>query len=402
MQKPGRYFQALEKILLRLLIFLLPTQIGLHFWPAWAFVAGIRVDYLSPTIYLTDILIISLLIVSVINKTWYKRKNFWILIVGLIAFALINSLSASNPAGALLKWGKVAELVLLFFYTSYSSKEIRSVVVQTIPFSIIFFAAIGFAQIVLQRTIGGPFYWLGERSFTAMTPGIALYNFLGKLFLGPYSTFPHPNVFGAYMFVASYILIVLKNRKSFFDYFAILIGLVAAILSGSMAVYIGMFVVFILMFTGKVVKKFLKLMTIGAILLSFAFLLISPKLSPQHFSESIGRRLSLARVSAYMVSKEPLFGIGLNNFVVNLPVYASKDPSLWVLQPVHNIFLLTFVETGIVGLLLLGYLLHKSLRKKSYLVLSLVFVIVTGLFDHYWLTLQQPQILFALLVGLLW
>jgi len=35
----------------------LPTQLGFHFWPDWAMVMGRRLDYLSPTLYLTDITI---------------------------------------------------------------------------------------------------------------------------------------------------------------------------------------------------------------------------------------------------------------------------------------------------------------------------------------------------------
>ncbi|KKS80681.1 MAG: hypothetical protein UV56_C0012G0001, partial [Candidatus Woesebacteria bacterium GW2011_GWC1_43_10b] len=47
----------------RVLLFLLPLQIGKHFWPDWSLVFGIRVDYLSPVIYLTDILVLTLLLV---------------------------------------------------------------------------------------------------------------------------------------------------------------------------------------------------------------------------------------------------------------------------------------------------------------------------------------------------
>src|ERR1035437_5543578 len=40
-----------------LLILFLPTQFGKHFWPNSSFVFGLRLDYLSPTVYLTDIFI---------------------------------------------------------------------------------------------------------------------------------------------------------------------------------------------------------------------------------------------------------------------------------------------------------------------------------------------------------
>lgn len=401
MQNLGSCCRSLEKIFISLLVFLIPTQIGLHFWPAWSFVAGIRVDYLSPTIYLTDILIVGVLLFSLANANWFKKRSLLLATFGIATFALINSSGASNVAAALLKWAKILELTLFFFYLIYNKEKVKLVTVKILPFSIILFSAIGFLQIIFQRTIGGPLYFFGERNFMAETPGIALYDLFGKLLLRPYSTFPHPNVFGGYMFIAGLTLMVLKHRKSILDYLAVLTGFIAAILSGSLAVYIGMIIVFIFMFSGERAIFLQKFVTIGAILLSFAFLFISPKVPSQKFSQNIDKRISLTRTSVSMVSKAPIFGVGLNNFVVNLPIHASKNSSLWILQPVHSIFLLTFVETGILGLVLFGYLLQRFLSKKSSLAFSLIFIIVTGLFDHYWITLQQPQILFVLLLGLL-
>ena len=47
-------------LLFQIFIFLLPTQLAYHFWPNWALVYGIRVDYLAPAVYLTDILVIAI------------------------------------------------------------------------------------------------------------------------------------------------------------------------------------------------------------------------------------------------------------------------------------------------------------------------------------------------------
>src|SRR4051812_29891213 len=47
-----------SSLLYFLLLLLLPTQLGKHFWPPFAFVHGLRIDYLSPTVYLTDLLLL--------------------------------------------------------------------------------------------------------------------------------------------------------------------------------------------------------------------------------------------------------------------------------------------------------------------------------------------------------
>ena len=54
-----------SNLLLALIIFLMPTQLGLHFWPLSSLVYGIRVDYLAPTIYFLDILLILFLSLQV-------------------------------------------------------------------------------------------------------------------------------------------------------------------------------------------------------------------------------------------------------------------------------------------------------------------------------------------------
>jgi hypothetical protein len=39
---------------------------------------------------------------------------------------------------------------------------------------------------------------------------------------------------------------------------------------------------------------------------------------------------------------------------------------------------------------------------RNFLLLALSAILLTGMFDHYWLTLQQGQLLFAVILGLSW
>jgi hypothetical protein len=80
------------------------------------------------------------------------------------------------------------------------------------------------------------------------------------------------------------------------------------------------------------------------------------------------------------------------------------------LQPVHNIFVLITAETGVVGLLLFLWLWFATFRRITNYELRitgtlfslLVIILITGSLDHYWLTLQQGQLLFATVIGLSW
>jgi O-antigen ligase len=112
----------------------------------------------------------------------------------------------------------------------------------------------------------------------------------------------------------------------------------------------------------------------------------------------------LANAAILMFQKNPLLGVGLNNFLSNLPLFLSQKNYL-LIQPVHNIYLLVLSELGIIGffffLILLFFSLRTILKNKNLVVAVLLFeVLFLGLFDHYFLTLQQGQLLFALIIGL--
>jgi hypothetical protein len=75
------------------------------------------------------------------------------------------------------------------------------------------------------------------------------------------------------------------------------------------------------------------------------------------------------------------------------------------LQPVHNIFLLIGSETGLFGLFFFIVFLIFTLRRTNGqlpIFVALLVILFTGLFDHYWLSLVQNRMLFALILGLAW
>ena len=116
-----------------------------------------------------------------------------------------------------------------------------------------------------------------------------------------------------------------------------------------------------------------------------------------------------------MMKSYPLTGVGLNNFLVRLPQFSSATDRIRSLQPAHNFYLLIGAETGILGLVaLLGLLIFTSkkiFKKQQFsnlamkqfhppLVISFGAILFLGLFDHYFYTLQQGQLLAILIFGL--
>ncbi|MEK7073923.1 MAG: hypothetical protein AAB960_01180, partial [Patescibacteria group bacterium] len=94
---------------------MLPTQLGWHMWPTWAYILGRKVDYLSPTVFLTDIILVALLaawLIPIVARRRHIRPIAVPLrtvmgVVGLILLIGANIWIAASPAVALYKWGKV-------------------------------------------------------------------------------------------------------------------------------------------------------------------------------------------------------------------------------------------------------------------------------------------------------
>jgi len=128
-------------------------------------------------------------------------------------------------------------------------------------------------------------------------------------------------------------------------------------------------------------------------------------------------------VSRETISQNPLFGSGPGTAIFQIETYLRKTKKTkpiesWQYQPPHNIYLLVASELGIIGLLIILLIAINSVKHSlSNIVsretiinisvfqsctLSIMFsFLIIGCFDHYLWTLQQGQLIFWLIVGLL-
>jgi O-antigen ligase len=121
------------------------------------------------------------------------------------------------------------------------------------------------------------------------------------------------------------------------------------------------------------------------------------------------------KISVFLFKDNPIFGVGVNNFYFNEAIYQKNITPIF-LQPVHNIYFLFLSETGVGGILLVFLFLKKTfsrilkkVREKKddknlntglfILFLATLFI---GIFDHYPVTLQQAQLITALLLGIIY
>ena len=424
----------LHQVLFYALIILLPVQLGRHFWPEWSYVLGLKIDYLSPTVYLTDILIAGILGVWGLEKLKIQglkvkiaSKNLKLLFfpISVFCFLFLNALFSQSSGVAFFKFIKIIEFFLLAFYV-VKNNDALSVLRSALPIPIIYSSLIALGQFMRQVSLNGLFWWLGERSFTAFTPGIAKAVFNGRLIMRPYATFPHPNVLAGFILV-SLVLIGISNHESgtkkAIKWLAIILGIITITISFSRSTWLVglLFGAWYLLNAMRNKRKKQPLITNYKLLTTLLIVLVglgfffslTPKFSTD---EALFLRFESIRVSLAMIKDQPLTGVGLNNFIAQLPNFWQAPETVRFLQPVHNIFLLVVAETGLVGLatflwfLILTFkrLLAMPASRDSFgmgnwpLVISLLVILLTGMTDHYWLTLQQTQLLLAVVLGLSW
>jgi len=348
--------------LISLLSLLLPTQLGFHFNNFDSTVYGFRIDYLIPTVYLSDIVAFAIILFGLFSLKIKKSHLFYALI--FVCYALLNVYISDNHISSIYKWLKVFEMSLLAVVIANTKKiDVFKHFIKPLSYSVLIVCLLGIAQYINKSSIGGLFYLLGERSFLFSDPNIAPY---------PYSTFSHPNSFAGFLLVFG--LLLMQYRKKFekkYFWIVLLLVIVNFILTNSLNVYITMGILLMLKISSN---------------LLFGIFTID---LTQRF---VTHRLELIQSSWQMIKENFLFGVGLNNFIPNLVKVSRSFVNAWELQPVHNIFLLIVSETGIFGLLIfLSLFLNISIFSNF----PLIAILFSGLNDHYWLTLQQNILLFT-------
>jgi len=460
--------KKIENLIFLATIFLLPTQISKHFWPDFSFVSGIRVDYLSPTLYITDILLAILFFMSLFRITLRSRNkrlgvikivhgsrfkaqscslkfkilnyklNFSFLTFNfelnmiqisyllILLFALIlGTIFSKQTLAAFYGLLKILEFSFFGFYIAFyfKTKNIKNFI-TTLGLSAVLFSSIGIIQFIKQSSIGGVLYYLGERTFSASTPGIANMNINGELVLRPYSTFPHPNVLAFFLlFVNSLIFFQLGQEKNIkrkiFFIFVLLISTIALFLTFSriaIFLYLILLIYFFIQNIKALGKKMIVMLILGLFLFSLYLNFYYYRFFDSRFllKDLIARR-DLIDISFEIFKKYPLFGTGLNNFFFYESFY-QKNITPVLLQPVHNIFILVLIESGIIVFVLFCLFIYKTFiraysgfkkeRNKGlinfYAAVLFIFIcmIINSLFDHFFLTVQQGQLILSVIVGL--
>jgi len=380
------------RTVLTLITFLLPTQLGLHLWPSWSFLHGLSIDYLSITVYFTDLLLLTLLFIHPPRFLFNKSVKI------VVSTILLSSFLGLQPLNSLVLLFRIFLLLNFSHAVSTQNKTTLSSLLTSISASTILISLLAIFQFISQSSLDGPFYWLGERHYSLTTPDIAktILPLTNQQVLRSYSTFSHPNSLAGYLVVVSLLIIILKrklNLKNVLIQITLLLSFLALLTTFSRSAIFALIVSVISLFFS--ISYSLSLVILIPLLLTL--ILTVPLSLGSQVSVTTRQLLNLHALKATW--SHLFFGLGLNNFTIYL---SQITPPLnhYLLQPVHNIYLLLLSELGVVPII--TFLFIKPHRKiNSFFLPVILTILITGSLDHYWLTLPQNRLLISFFVGLL-
>jgi O-antigen ligase len=436
-------FIYLEKILFYLLIFCLPFQTRkiLYQWGSdfneWA----------SAYFYLTDLLILLIFLfwfwrkrnqrfLKELSFQWFRNKiktpDFWL--VTFLIISLISLMQARNIQLGFYHWFKLLELTGLFFYLKYNFQQLFNFkrLAQALVASGFLQSLIAFGQYINQGSLGLKF--LAESPLSPEIAGVAKIVVEGTKIIRPYGTFPHPNLLAAFLFLAIfcfYYLWLTSDKKLRITTYGLRITLFLVLVTAFLLTFsriiiatflLASLIYFVFIFwqakKAKDKKLFYKIFTLLLLITGYGLLItflawpeISARWSISLTEQAVSLRAFYQQTAFSIIKEHPWLGIGLGNFVWEIKKMLDLLVS-WLHQPVHNIYLLIGSEVGLLGLSLFLIFLFLILKQFSqqqtmnsqqyygllFIVLSSLFI---GLFDHFFWTLQQGQLMFWILLGIL-
>jgi len=391
-----KILKAVNTILFTLLIAFLPFQLGKHFFLPFSYVNGIRVDLLSPTVYLLDIVVLLLAVINIKEVIKFFTKKISVLFYILL---VVNILLAKSPILSVYGAVRLFEFLTIFALGKLLLKNISVIKVTTIfMWTGILELGLGLSQMILRKAIQGPFYFIGERLFDINTLGIAKASLNGIDFLRPYGSFSHPNSLAGFYLLLYFFVLTNKNinKHIYLKFIALFVFSILVFISFSKIAILTYLVLNIFYLLKN--KASCKICNISKVATSFVLSAIF--MFAQTDLLTVDKRIELAKNSLSIIGKSPLFGVGIYNYLVAQSTFTSKY-FLFFNQPVHNIFLLFVAEFG---LLMTAFLIFKLVTKFNFKKITeaqLIIVLaiaMTGFFDHYWFTLMQNFFLLAVIL----
>ncbi|MFH2118318.1 MAG: O-antigen ligase family protein [Candidatus Paceibacterota bacterium] len=390
-------------LLVAAVIFLAPLNLFLKWGELNAYVGGIFTDYLVQKLWLSEIPLLLALFLWLPKKIiqekrkiipFFKKNKIWL---SLFILLVIRQFFSPLPMVSFWYLAKAIELSL-FIWLLRTNRSIfnHPLLRRAILLALLLQIGVASLQFARQKSLFD-YFVLGETQLTGSI-NIARVNFKSGEMILPYGTTAHPNILAGIVaiFSLSWLHLQAKFKKQFGWWELMVVGL------SSWVLFLTQSFTAILAFSLFLfLQSFPKLKKIGYYLASNLLVLIPLLIfliPAQLQTESLFRRNFLNSQTITVIAHQPFIGIGANMFTTTLKApFSNAGELIRFIQPTHNVPLLFFAETGLLGLVLIYLLIKKYLLKIDPAWLVLLAVLLS--LDHYLVTQWVGGILLVLILS---
>lgn len=362
-----------------------------------AYVRGLLVDYLIPKIYLVEIFLIPFLLIGIKYLSKVKIDTYLCLLILLL---ILRQLLSQSPLAAFIHLLHIAEILLFFKIIKldplFKKRSAEMFALGAMLSVIIFQSLLAIYQFIFQKSLLA-YKFLGETNLMDLANISKAQFFFAEKIL-PYGATPHPNILAGVVVILSILIInKIKNFKAMqltLIVNALLIIFLTQSVSALITLGLFFFYQFFNGFNQKIATKKMMMIVVYYIFLIFLPYLLGKISVTQLGQNSINRRVVLNQASLEMFQHHMLFGVGINNFTLNLEEYSSNREVVRFIQPVHNLLLLILSEGGFL-LLAIVLILIKQAKITNFYSKTIILLAIVSL-DHYLLTQFSGMSLLAL------
>jgi len=379
--------------------------------------------------------------------SYLKRNRFVFILLGILALGLVSILSADSQVLAL--YSSVRVVLLGVVATSLpvlfkNNPKLFNITVVLIAVIAVTQAGVGILQFVAQSSLGLGI--LGESPVAVDVIGSSVVSGDYGRVLRAYGLFPHPNIFAAFLLLGLWALlsiyIQLDKKLYVFDfskgvkvnflkfirsrYFlgrmitagATFLVVTALIMSFSRSAWLAGVIGCVLLLGFSLhshVKPVLRALMVILVSFLMIYLVLSPviisRASITSTEPAVNYRLIYTKIGLETFVNNP-FGVGAGNQVlsaVNDERYkANGIDKVWEIEPVHNVYMLVFIELGgVAGIFFIIFLfslwkrLAHILNERALLIVALLSTfLIIALFDHFFWSINQGKLLWWIVIGL--
>lgn len=388
-------------------------------------------EYGTLAIYASDILLIIIFILKIINNYLNKIKfklaasTIWLIILS-IGLLLANLFFSLNKLITLehITWLILAIIIFIILQQTTLKKSTALLAFIT---GAALSGLLGLWQFITQSSFASTI--LGLATHDPNNLGVSVVEAIApdgvtERWLRAYGSLDHPNMLGGLMFaglIFSLYFIVKENSKSKKNILimASLIALMGGLITsfsraGWIAIFISVIIFIFYSLRNKQIKSkevwsFFIINFIMIVLLALPYYyLFVPRFSTATRLEKISaeERYSGYKESWSVIKHHPIIGSGLGTYGLALEKINSKE-QVWFYQPAHNIFLLLLGETGLAGLILFIYAIYLIFKKSTAdstnrnIIISVICgLFILGLLDHWLISLHFGLLFMATVLAI--